>query len=251
MSTRLRQCKLSHSVTIPRKLTNTAHIVVKLREPLLRVLSETVCGVGPCGNWISEVMKALASRLAALVSPVDFIALYGELGAGKTAFAQTLLTALGVAEAATSGQPMGERTAIQREPARSIIAIFSGSVLATRKTMASTRCAPEASWSRNGPRRSAPFCPPTGLRCGSEAKGATRSVSLTGFGAWEKKLGALPRDRCLSGQERLGRCALHRSSGRRFGAPVLPACARVRNPNADGLAAATRRAADPDGRPAR
>ncbi len=49
-----------------------------------------------------EAMKALASRLAALISPVDFIALYGELGAGKTTFAQGLLPALGVAEAVTS-----------------------------------------------------------------------------------------------------------------------------------------------------
>jgi tRNA threonylcarbamoyl adenosine modification protein YjeE len=47
-------------------------------------------------------MKALASRLAAFVSRADFIALYGELGAGKTTFAQGLLPALGVTEAVTS-----------------------------------------------------------------------------------------------------------------------------------------------------
>ena len=49
-----------------------------------------------------EAMKALASRLAAFVSPVDFIALYGELGAGKTTFAQGLLPPLGVSEEVTS-----------------------------------------------------------------------------------------------------------------------------------------------------
>ncbi len=49
-----------------------------------------------------EAFKALASRLAAFISPVDFIALYGDLGAGKTAFAQGLLPALGVEETVTS-----------------------------------------------------------------------------------------------------------------------------------------------------
>src|SRR3974390_1605930 len=47
-------------------------------------------------------MKARASRLAAFVSHTDFIALYGELGAGKTTFAQGLLPALGVTGAVTS-----------------------------------------------------------------------------------------------------------------------------------------------------
>ena len=49
-----------------------------------------------------EAMKALASRLAAYVSRVDFIALRGELGAGKTTFAQGLLPALGATGAVTS-----------------------------------------------------------------------------------------------------------------------------------------------------
>ena len=43
-----------------------------------------------------EALKALASRLAPFVSPVDFIALYGDLGAGKTTFVQGLLPALGI-----------------------------------------------------------------------------------------------------------------------------------------------------------
>src|ERR1700752_1536114 len=47
-------------------------------------------------------MKALASRLAAFVSGPDFIALYGELWAGKSPFAPGLLPALGVTEAVTS-----------------------------------------------------------------------------------------------------------------------------------------------------
>ena len=49
-----------------------------------------------------EALKALASRLAAFVSPVDFIALYGDLGAGKTTFVQGLLPALGIEETVTS-----------------------------------------------------------------------------------------------------------------------------------------------------
>jgi N-acetylmuramate 1-kinase len=49
-----------------------------------------------------EAFKALASRLAPFVSPVDFIALNGELGAGKTTFAQGLLPALGVRDPVTS-----------------------------------------------------------------------------------------------------------------------------------------------------
>ena len=49
-----------------------------------------------------EALKALASRLAPFVSPVDFIALHGDLGAGKTTFAQGLLPALGIADTVTS-----------------------------------------------------------------------------------------------------------------------------------------------------
>ncbi len=49
-----------------------------------------------------EALKALASRLAPFVSPVDFIALHGDLGAGKTTFVQGLLPALGIEETVTS-----------------------------------------------------------------------------------------------------------------------------------------------------
>ena len=49
-----------------------------------------------------EALQALASRLASFVSPVDCVALYGHLGAGKTTFAQGLLPALGVRETITS-----------------------------------------------------------------------------------------------------------------------------------------------------
>ena len=45
----------------------------------------------------AEATRALARRLAALLRPGDFLALCGELGAGKTTFVQGLAEGLGVA----------------------------------------------------------------------------------------------------------------------------------------------------------
>jgi tRNA threonylcarbamoyladenosine biosynthesis protein TsaE len=45
----------------------------------------------------AEATRALARRLAALLRPGDFLALCGELGAGKTTFVQGLAQGLGVA----------------------------------------------------------------------------------------------------------------------------------------------------------
>ena len=49
-----------------------------------------------------DATRALASRVAELVTPGDVILLAGELGAGKTAFAQGFGAALGVEEPITS-----------------------------------------------------------------------------------------------------------------------------------------------------
>src|SRR5579871_5418122 len=58
--------------------------------------------VGLFTAFTQNTLKAWASRLAPLISPVDFIAVYGELGAGKTTFAQGLLPALGITDAVRS-----------------------------------------------------------------------------------------------------------------------------------------------------
>lgn len=54
-----------------------------------------------CTHAAAET-KALAAELAALARPRDLILLEGEMGAGKTAFAQGFAAALGVGEPVTS-----------------------------------------------------------------------------------------------------------------------------------------------------
>lgn len=134
-----------------------------------------------------EAFKALASRLAAFISPVDFIALYGDLGAGKTAFAQGLLPALGVEETVTSPtyqlvhRYSGARHTIYhcdfyrigageedeigfREMCGEgvVLAEWAGAI---QKTLPADR-----------------------LEVRIAGEGSTRSVSLAGFGAWVEKL---------------------------------------------------------------
>ncbi len=134
-----------------------------------------------------EAMKALASRLAAFVSPVDFIALYGELGAGKTTFAQGLLPALGVTEVVTSptyGLVHGYAAAGRiinhcdfyrlgpgEEEETGFCEMCAGSIVV-------------AEW----PEVIQALLPADRLEVHVEGDGSTRSVSLKGFGAWQKKL---------------------------------------------------------------
>jgi tRNA threonylcarbamoyl adenosine modification protein YjeE len=134
-----------------------------------------------------EAMKALASRLAALVSPVDFIALYGELGAGKTAFAQGLLLALGVTEAVTS--PTYGLVHSYAAGARTInhCDFFRLSPGEEEETGFHEMCACSivvAEW----PEAIQAVLPANRLEVRIEGGGAGRSVSLAGFGAWESKL---------------------------------------------------------------
>ena len=134
-----------------------------------------------------EAMKALASRLAALVSPVDFIALYGELGAGKTAFAQGLLPALGVTEAVTS--PTYGLVHSYAAGARTInhCDFFRLSPGEEEETGFHEMCASSivvAEW----PEAIQAVLPANRLEVRIEGEGPARSVSLAGFGAWESKL---------------------------------------------------------------
>ncbi|MGO9484904.1 MAG: tRNA (adenosine(37)-N6)-threonylcarbamoyltransferase complex ATPase subunit type 1 TsaE [Rhodomicrobium sp.] len=134
-----------------------------------------------------EAMKALASRLAALVSPVDFIALYGELGAGKTAFAQGLLPALGVAEAVTSPTYGLVHSYVAGARAINHCDFFRLSPGDEEETGFHEMCAGSivaAEW----PEAIRAVLPANRLEVRIEGEGTTRSVSLTGFGAWEKKL---------------------------------------------------------------
>ncbi len=134
-----------------------------------------------------EAMKALASRLAAFVSPVDFIALYGELGAGKTAFAQGLLPALGVVEAVTSPTYGLVHSYVAGARAINHCDFFRLSPGDEEETGFHEMCAGSivvAEW----PETIRAVLPANRLEVRIEGEGATRSVSLTGFGAWEKKL---------------------------------------------------------------
>jgi len=134
-----------------------------------------------------EAMKSLASRLAPFVSEIDFIALRGPLGAGKTTFAQGLLPALGVTEAITS-------------PTYQLVHSYAGT---NRQIFHCDfyRLAPQeeeeigfrelcsqgvviAEW----PETVEEIIPPDRLEVQIEGEGSTRSVSLTGLGTWQKKL---------------------------------------------------------------
>ncbi len=132
-------------------------------------------------------MKALASRLAALVSPVDFIALYGELGAGKTTFAQGLLPALGVTEAVTSptyGLVHSYAAGARKVNHCDFYRLSPGEEEETGFHEICANSAVVAEW----PEVIQAVLPTNRLEVRIEGHGDERRVSLAGFGAWEKKL---------------------------------------------------------------
>jgi N-acetylmuramate 1-kinase len=144
-----------------------------------------------CAVWdldSPEAMKALASRLAAFVSRADFIALYGELGAGKTAFAQGLLPALGVTEAVTSptyGLVHGYSAAGRSFYHCDFYRLKPGEEEETGFREMCAEGAVIAEWPEAIQNR----LPPDRLevRIAGEG-GAGRQLTLAGFGAWQKKL---------------------------------------------------------------
>jgi tRNA threonylcarbamoyl adenosine modification protein YjeE len=133
-------------------------------------------------------MKALASRLAAFVSRADFIALYGELGAGKTTFAQGLLPALGVTEAVTSptyGLVHGYSVAGRSLYHCDFYRLKPGE---EEETGLSEMCA-EGAVLAEWPEAIRSSLPADRLEVHIAGEGgAPRRLTLTGFGAWQKKL---------------------------------------------------------------
>jgi tRNA threonylcarbamoyl adenosine modification protein YjeE len=132
-------------------------------------------------------MKALASRLAAFVSRADFIALYGELGAGKTTFAQGLLPALGVTDAVTSptyGLVHGYSVAGRSIYHCDFYRLKPGEEEETGFREMCAEGAVVAEW----PEAIQSKLPADRLEVRIEGEGNARHLTLTGFGAWQKKL---------------------------------------------------------------
>ena len=133
-----------------------------------------------------EAMKALASRLAPFVSPVDFIALYGDLGAGKTTFVQGLLPALGIVETVTS--PTYQLVHSYAGPRQTIYhcdfyRIEPGEDEEIGLSEICSAGAVLVEWPGSIRR-----LPPDRLDVRIEGEGGSRRVSLAGFGAWQRKL---------------------------------------------------------------
>lgn len=59
-----------------------------------------------CPNLLEKDTEALAERLAPLLGPGDFLALCGDLGAGKTTFVRALAGAWGVTDIASPTFPI-------------------------------------------------------------------------------------------------------------------------------------------------
>jgi tRNA threonylcarbamoyl adenosine modification protein YjeE len=134
-----------------------------------------------------EAMKALASRLAPFISARDFIALYGELGAGKTTFAQGLLPALGVEDAATS--PTYQLVHAYSAPRHAVYHCDFYRLRPGEEEEIGFRELCEtgavlAEW----PDAIQRGLPADRLEVRIEGEGDSRRVALFGFGAWEKKL---------------------------------------------------------------
>src|SRR5262249_3415561 len=125
--------------------------------------------------------------LAAFVSRADFIALYGELGAGKTTFAQGLLPALGVTEAVTSptyGLVHGYSVAGRSIYHCDFYRLKPGEEEATGLHEMCAEGATVAEW----PEAIQSRLPADRLEVRIAGEGSTRRLTLTGFGAWQKKL---------------------------------------------------------------
>ncbi len=166
-----------------------------------------------------EAMKALASRLAALISPVDFIALYGELGAGKTTFAQGLLPALGVTEAVTSPTYGLVHSYVAGARKVNHCDFYRLSPGDEEETGFHEMCAGSivvAEW----PEAIQAVLPASRLEVRIEGEGDTRRISLAGFGAWEKKLARFREIEAFLAKHGLGdaRCTAIRgdASARQF-----------------------------------
>jgi tRNA threonylcarbamoyl adenosine modification protein YjeE len=133
-----------------------------------------------------EALKALASRLAPFVSPVDFIALYGDLGAGKTTFVQGLLPALGIEETVTS--PTYQLVHSYAGPRQTIYHcdFYRVEPGEDEEIGLSEMCSSGAvlvEWPG-----AIVSLPPDRLEVRIEGDGGSRTVSLAGFGAWQRKL---------------------------------------------------------------
>jgi N-acetylmuramate 1-kinase len=134
-----------------------------------------------------EAMKALASRLASFVAPVDFIALYGDLGAGKTTFAQGLLPALGVVDAVTS--PTYQLVHTFNVQDRTIHHLdFYRLSPGDEEELGFREMCSAAAVLAEWPDVTGAALPADRLEVRIEGDDGTRHVSLTGFGAWEGKL---------------------------------------------------------------
>lgn len=134
-----------------------------------------------------EAMKAMASRLAALVSAADFIALYGELGAGKTTFAQGLLPALGVTDPVTSptyGLVHGYRVAGRNINHCDFYRLSPGEEEETGFREICAGSIVVAEW----PEAIQATLPASRLEVRIGGSGDVRIVSLKGFGVWHRKL---------------------------------------------------------------
>ena len=133
-----------------------------------------------------DELKAFASRLAAHVTAPDFIGLVGDLGAGKTVFAQGLLSGLGVRERVTSPTyqivhpHQSERGAVYHCDFYRLDADHAQEIGLDEMREAGVVVAEWAN--RVGE------LPQNRLSVEIEGDGDVRHVSMRGFGSWDNRL---------------------------------------------------------------